>query len=73
MRNFSIENPHNRTRVTHTANAQSGSRQTEGKGLTGYAAAKLFGEFGDEVVIDAILKRTEDDDRPGVRHFNLLN
>lgn len=41
--------------------------------LTRDTAAKLLGEFGNEVVIDAVLERSQNDDGPRVRHLNLLH
>jgi len=37
------------------------------------AASELVGEFGDEVVVDAVLQRAQDDDGSRVRHLNLLH
>ena len=41
--------------------------------LTRDATAKLFGKLWDEVVVDPVLERTEDDDGPRVSHFDLLD
>ena len=40
---------------------------------TGHTASKLVREFWDEVVIDAILERAENDNWPRVGHLNLLH
>lgn len=41
--------------------------------LTWHAAAEFVRELRDEVVVDAILERTEDNDRSGVLYGELLD
>lgn len=41
--------------------------------LTRNAAAESLRELGDEVVVDAVLQRAEDDDRSRHRHLDLLD